>query len=183
MEASRQKKGDDGVESKMEALEKREALLWERQSDMTESMVRNAREMYERLEESYESLKVYHEKEREGWLEREDALRRENEELRNKLMYVMARMTDMSTGVVRQSDGSWIDATAASGGIPETSSSVDEEEEEKEPTQASVGEEKVQSSVEADFRAAFAAVEHGDILKDDLTLVREEQRASVEDKA
>lgn len=169
--AGRPKKGEDGVDSKMEALEKREALLWERQSEMSESMVRNAREMYERLEESYESLKIYHEKEREGWLEREDALRRENEELRNKLMYVMARMTDMSTGIAGQS---WIDATAASGGIPETSSSVDEEEEPNTSTLADTQ----QSSVEADFRAAFAAVEHGDILKEDFTSFRRGEHTS-----
>lgn len=178
VEAGRQKKGDDGMESKVEALERREALLWERQTEMSDTMVRNAREMYERLEESYESLKKYHEREREGWLQREDDLRKENEELRNKLMYVMARMTDMSTGLVGTSDDSWIDATAASGGIPETSSSVDGEED-----VASSDGMMPRSSVEADFQAAFAAVERGDILKDDPLSFREVPNESQENDA
>lgn len=171
--AGRQKKGDDPVDSKLEALEKREAMLWDRQMEMSENMVRDVRVMYTRLEESYESLKEYHAKEREGWLEREDALRKENEELRNKLMYVMARMTEMSTEmVVGRSDGSWIDATAASGGIPETSVSMDDDEEEEDVGGVELQEEMAergsrQSSLETDFRAAFDAVERGDILKDD----------------
>lgn len=190
--AARQKKSgsdSDPHESKLEALENREAALWDRQMAMSSQLAKDSHSMYERLQDSYESLKDYHARERDGWLSREKALVKENEELRNKLMFVMTRMTDMSSqlmarsssadgdGIVRREgdDETWIDATAASGGIPERSSSVDFEDNEIKENR----EGHSNSSLASDIAAAFAAVEHGDILKDDPLTFRHDETAGL----
>lgn len=136
-------------DERMAELNKREAELWDRQVELYTSMSKNASTMYEGLQEVYNELREFHMAEKKMWLEREESLAKENQELRNTLMYVMSRMRSLEA-----SDDSWIDGTAASGGIPE---------------QASMDEEDVRpsSSIQDDFAAAFAAVENGDILKDD----------------
>ena len=150
----------DLFQSRMAALEMREAELWNRQVNMSNQLAKDSQAMYKNLQDAYESLKDYHSVEKDAWLAREDSLIRENEALRNKLLYIMTRMNDMSSklGSTAMSDESWIDGTPASGEIAVTSS-VDED--------ARVSSQSRKNTIESDFAAAFAAVEHGDILKDD----------------
>eukprot|EP00889_Picochlorum_renovo_P002141 jgi/Picre1/29171/NNA_004564.t1 len=138
-------------DERMAELNKRESELWDRQVELYTSMSKNASTMYEGLQEAYNELREFHMAEKKMWLEREESLAKENQELRNTLMYVMSRMRSLEA-----SDDTWIDGTAASGGIPEQASM---DEEDVRPSSS--------SSIQDDFAAAFAAVENGDILKDD----------------
>ena len=157
---AKRKEDVDPLADREAALQRREAELWERQGDM-----------YERALEELKEFKSIYGEERRGWMARELALVKENNELRSKLMYLVSRMGAVDRGLV---DADWIDGTPASGEIPDVVSSREEEEE--------VGEEMVtrparqdgraqapaENSIAADFAAAFAAVEEGDVLKDDL---------------
>ena len=138
-------------DERMSELNKREAELWDRQVELYTSMSKNASTMYEGLQEAYNDLREFHMEEKKMWLEREESLAKENQELRNTLMYVMSRMRGLEA-----SEENWIDGTAASGGIPEQTSM---DEEDVRPSSS--------SRIQDDFAAAFAAVENGDILKDD----------------
>lgn len=147
------------------ALQRREAELWERQGDM-----------YERALEELKEFKAMYGEERRGWMARELDLVKENGELRSKLMYVISRMGSVDRGLM---DADWVDGTAASGEIPDAVSSRDGDEEVRVGEDAGRGgrsgrggrvvpeEGPAGGSIASDFAAAFAAVENGDILKDD----------------
>ena len=149
----------DPLAEREAALQRREAELWERQGDM-----------YERALEELKEFKAMYGEERRGWMARELDLVKVNDELRNKLMYVISRMGSVDRGLM---DADWVDGTPASGEIPDVVSSRDGDEE------VDVGEETGRGgreeapaggSIAADFAAAFAAVENGDVLKDDMLL-------------
>ena len=148
----------DPMAEREAALQRREAELWERQGDM-----------YERALEELKEFKAMYGEERRGWMARELDLVKENDELRNKLMYVLSRMGSEYRGLM---DADWVDGTAASGVIPDTVSSRDgdgEEVDNGEDTGRGAQEEALAGgSLAADFAAAFAAVDNGDILKDDM---------------
>jgi peptidoglycan hydrolase-like protein with peptidoglycan-binding domain len=177
--ATPRKKNDniaDILAEREAALQRREAELWDRQSSIVDN-----------LQEAYEELKASHAEEKRMWLGRESDLMKENEVLRNKLLYLATRLSS-GGGLL---DADWVDGTPASGEIPTVTSSRDEEGPsnwlERNETDAH-NETRAASKVASDFAAAFAAVEQGDILKDDpLSFVstgttRSAQTAAKEDK-
>jgi len=159
--AAKKKDDVDPVAEREAALQRREAELWARQSDL-----------YERALEELKELKAMYGEERSMWMSREVDLMKENDALRSKLMYVVSQAERGLMGA------DWVDGTAASGEIPDVVGSRDGAEDVVGGTkradatargvQASTETTGGRSSVAADFAAAFAAVEHGDVLNDDV---------------
>lgn len=148
----------DPLAEREAALQRREAELWERQGGM-----------YERCLEELKEFKAMYGEERRGWMARELDLVKENNELRGKLMYLISRMGSVDLELM---DADWVDGTAASGEISDVVSSREGDEEEigvgKDTGRRVSGEAPAGGSIAADFAAAFAAVEKGDVLKDGL---------------
>ena len=165
--AAKKKDDVDPVAEREAALQRREAELWARQS-----------ELYERALEELKELKAMYGEERSMWMSREVDLMKENDALRSKLMYVVSQAERGLMGA------DWVDGTAATGEIPAVVGSRDGAEDVgggtkgvdatargvQTRTEATETGERSSSpsSVAADFAAAFAAVEHGDVLNDDV---------------
>ena len=181
------KKKDD-VDPSVEreaALQRREAELWARQSDL-----------YDRALEELKELKAMYVEERSMWMSKEIDLMRENDALRSKLMYVVS---NSERGLLT---ADWVDGTPASGEIPDVANTRDEQSDTHDDyrdhrdhrggidgrremkvmdQEENLPKDSLSSSTIAeDFAAAFAAVEQGDILNDDVFVTSKGPNALLE---
>lgn len=184
------KKKDD-VDPSVEreaALQRREAELWARQSDL-----------YDRALEELKELKAMYVEERSMWMSREIDLMKENDALRSKLTYIVS---NSERGLLT---ADWVDGTPASGEISDVANSRDEHNDTRDDygdrrdhrddhggidgrreMKVMAQEENLpkdslsSSTIAEDFAAAFAAVEQGDILNDDVFVTSKEPNAVLE---
>lgn len=120
---ARKKDEPETPRSYEDVLQQREQQLWDRQYQMMDAGAKEARNNYETLLRAHAQLQSQFLAERELWAQQEDALRKENAELRSQILYTAAKLASSGPRIsssVRNNgiDSDVVDGRAAAGELP-----------------------------------------------------------------